>query len=41
MNLYITIPENWNPECTKSINDWYDKINKYTESKRLKTVIYS
>ena len=28
MNLYITIPENWNPKDTKSINKWFLKINK-------------
>ena len=29
MNLYITIPENWNPNNTELINQWFEKISQY------------
>lgn len=29
MTFKITIPKNWNPECTKSINRWFKKIDKH------------
>ena len=28
MNLKITLPKNWTPDCEKSINKWFDKIHK-------------
>jgi hypothetical protein len=34
MNLQITIPNNWNPNCTKTINKWFTKIERSTRKQK-------
>lgn len=34
MNLIVNyLPENWNPDCTKSINRWFRRIEKHEKKK--------
>lgn len=36
MNLHINhIPENWNPECTKSFNRWISKVYRHVKKSKL------
>jgi hypothetical protein len=27
----IIVPEGWNPDCSKAINKWFNKISKITK----------
>ena len=34
MNLLITIPKNWNPECVKTVNRWFQKVEKHVQKSK-------
>ena len=29
MNLKITVPENWDPNCRKALSKWYQKLGRH------------
>ena len=34
MNLLITLPEKWNPDCAKTVNRWFLKIERHVKKSK-------